>query len=143
VCHEARRSKLKGKLFSHSPEIGRCLHCTSHVLLRASKSFHEVVKERYGHWSRLSLAPCALQFHREYPSSGRNTRSCSAQATFQEQRSGRKVKQPTIRNCVSLNFLSVSLTFSPGMRIGSSLASRVSSQNLSKISPSVIYDESF
>jgi hypothetical protein len=44
MCHEARRSKLERKLFSHSPEIGWCLHRTSHVLLRASETSTQKLK---------------------------------------------------------------------------------------------------
>jgi hypothetical protein len=47
--HEARRRKLEGKLFPHSPKIGWCVHRTSHVLSRGLDIFR-VIAKYYGRW---------------------------------------------------------------------------------------------
>ena len=60
--HEARRSKLEGKLFPHSPEIGWRVHRTSHVLSHTSdncpcdgKSITDVGKDRLGYHMRYNF----------------------------------------------------------------------------------------
>lgn len=47
--HEARRSKLEGKLFPHPPKIGWRVHRTSHVLSHSLDIFNATVKY-YGRW---------------------------------------------------------------------------------------------
>jgi hypothetical protein len=47
--HEARRSKLEGKLFPHSPKIGWRVHRTSHVLSDALDIFSMIVLD-HGRW---------------------------------------------------------------------------------------------
>jgi flavoprotein len=42
--HEARRSKLEGKLFPHSPKIGWCVHRAGHVLSTTLDIFRVMVK---------------------------------------------------------------------------------------------------
>ena len=51
--------------------------------------------------------------------------------------------QREVLDLISLNLRCVSLTFSPGMRIGSSLAVRVSSQSLLNISYFVVLRERY
>ena len=47
--HKARRSKLEGKLFPHSPKIGRRVHSTSHILSH-TLDIVRVMEKNPGRW---------------------------------------------------------------------------------------------